>query len=377
MTIAHFPSPTVYLPSTKKIPHLPLGVLEDSLAYLRVLYNPPVRASRPTSRRKLFPTPQSRSIANSDHADSPLEHIQRDQFERSYSMRWLTSLISQIQLQKVDSWANEEESLVEDAASLLAICAGTASAGTFTRYFTFGRGMVNVRITDIPLENCDFSSVGAQTWGGSCVLAETIVNNPNEFGLTRVSSGPLRVLELGAGTGLVSVTLAQYLFKCDRSASIYPTDFNPTVLANLSRNIAANATSWSPQVTLTSAFLDWSRPEGGSNGLPDSFDLILGADITYELQHTLWIKGCLQQLLRKPEPSENHPPRFHLVIPLRPLFIQESGAIENAFPFAKASSSVDKTMELVIMSKDVIICNEDGDGKQTEVEYAYYVIGWQ
>jgi len=376
--------PTVQLPQTKKIGHLPLGVLEESLRYLREVYSPPVRASRLISRQKHFPPPRSRTpIAVPLPDESPWDHIRLDKFERSYAIRWLTSLIAQLQLEDINELAVDEkrrvrEALVEDAASLPALSAGTASAGTFTRAFTFGRGAVNVQITDIPLQNCDFSTIGAQTWGGACVLAETIVNSPHDFGLVREpSAAPLRILELGAGTGLVSIALAQYLSRHLQPSAIYSTDFNRAVLANLDNNIAANSHSLSATVSLTSAFLDWSQPENPDPQLCDSFDLILGADIVYELDHIIWIKACLTTLLRMPRKSECHPPQFHLVIPLRPTHTLESDAIEQILPFAQTPPSVDGAMRLAILSKDVIACDANGDGIDEEVEYAYYVIGWQ
>lgn len=381
ITITAALSPTVKLPPTKKIPLLPLGLLEEALSYLRILYNPPVRGSRPISRRKLFPPSEACTILLPPTNDSPLDCLRRDKFERSYAMRWLTSLISQILFENIDSLVNTEdaarEALMDDAASLLAICAGTASAGILTRTFAFGRGSVMVDITDVPLENCDFSTVGAQTWGGSCVLAEIIIDNPRDFGLAQDSPVPLRILELGAGTGLVSIALARYLSICNRSASICSTDFNPTVLTNLANNILTNTPSLSPSVSLNPAFLDWSEPEIRDPQLDGTFDLILGADIIYEMQHTIWIKSRLERLLRKPGQSDvEHPPQFHLVLPLRASFTLESSAVEDTFPFAHGQVG-NGVAELAIVSKEVVVCEVDGDGKDAEVEYAYYVIGWQ
>jgi predicted nicotinamide N-methyase len=376
------PGPTVQLPPVKKIALLPLSGLKESLSYLRQIYSPPVRGSRLISRQKLFPPSQSRSpIAVPLTEESPWDHIRHDKFERSHAIRWLTSLISQLQLDDNEPFLEEQgsirEALVEDAASLLALCAGTASAGTLTRTFTFGHGSLNVQITDIPLQNCDFSTIGAQTWGGACVLTETIVSNPHDFGLDRDPSDPLRVLELGAGTGLVSIVLAQYLSRRPHtSASIYSTDFNATVLANLANNITANSRTLSTTVSLTSAFLDWSQPDNRDPCLPDVFDLIIGADIVYEMDHIVWIKSCLTMLLRPPCKLENRTSRFHLIIPLRPTHALESDVIEQIFPFAQTPPSPDSIIELAIMSKDVIACDANDDEKIEEVTYAYYVIGW-
>ena len=82
-----------------------------------------------------------------------------------------------------------KQDLVEEAAAILAMCAGTASAGVITRQFVFNRGWeaedasITVELTDGPLDNQDYGSVGAQTWGGACIMAEMIVENPLAFGL--------------------------------------------------------------------------------------------------------------------------------------------------------------------------------------------------
>jgi hypothetical protein len=105
------------------------------------------------------------------------------------------------------------EPLVQSAAALLAICAGAASAGTRTRTYVFGS--VRVQLTDVALRNDDFGSVGAQTWGSACVLAEMIAEEPARFGFELGGTGEkaVRVLELGAGTGLVSLTIGKKILE--------------------------------------------------------------------------------------------------------------------------------------------------------------------
>ena len=107
-------------------------------------------------------------------------------------MRWLTALVAQTTtLSDTSSAANTTgkdeddhdhddnnsapnlESLLQSAAALLAICAGAASAGTRRRTYVRG-GRVRAQLTDVALRNDDFGSVGAQTSGSACVLAEVM-----------------------------------------------------------------------------------------------------------------------------------------------------------------------------------------------------------
>lgn len=49
--------------------------------------------------------------------------------------------------------------------------------GKAQRQFAFESALVGkncVALTDIPLDNHDYGSIGTQTWGGACVLAEMI-----------------------------------------------------------------------------------------------------------------------------------------------------------------------------------------------------------
>ncbi|KIY67257.1 hypothetical protein CYLTODRAFT_353567 [Cylindrobasidium torrendii FP15055 ss-10] len=340
-------SPTVHLPPIKKIDICTTEDLLECLVYLRLIYNPPVRGIR---RRGSKTQPAS------------LNEWTNDTYERTYAVRWLTSLIVRAEMGTIPDATDE---LVKQAASLLALCSGTAGAGVVERDFIFGPS-VHVKLTDIPLENQDFASVGAQTWGGACVMAEAIVEDPSQFGMDPARQHA-RILELGAGTGLVGLATAKLYEHWKTPVTILATDFYPSVLANLQSNITANFPPDSQSVvSVTSCFLDWALfPEATAikPTLQEPFDIILGADIVYEAQHATWIKACLRRLLRKSASAY-----FHLTIPLRSAFASESATVDTIF--------APQFNDVGIRSKTTIVCDA-GTGKDTElVEYAYYQIGW-
>ncbi|KAF8342423.1 putative methyltransferase-domain-containing protein [Amanita rubescens] len=369
--------PTTKLPQIQSIPSQSTKNLADALGYLQSLYQPPVRGSR---RRRSTPNREPR--------------VHLDPFERNYTLRWLTALISHLETRDYgdsdDSADSEVESLIQLAASILALCSGTAGAGTFHRDFVFTSTCVpscsvTVRVKDIPLDNQDYASVGAQTWGGACVLAESIVDEPWKFGLcpAQQESASFRILELGAGTGLVSLTVAKLLQNLSTtspspsSAIVIATDYYSPVLHNLASNITTNFPQ--PSISITSHHLDWSHFSStyASVGAPppkpfdEPFDIILGADIIYELDHATWIKSCLSVLLQKPGLKKDPSRTFHLVIPLRSTHVKESSTVELVFPFAEASST-----GLCILSKEVIICETEEEDGGEGVNYLYYKIGW-
>ena len=411
--------PTAYLPPIKNIGNYSLQTLNDALHYLRRIYNPEVRGSR---RRRQHQNALAATDTNTVLSESRLEldTLRTDRFERTYAIKWLTALISQLgnfqNPDLADSSPTLHQSMPEDlvlqnAASLLAICAGTASAGVIARQFVFeslsDSFKIKVELMDVPLDNRDYGSVGAQTWGGACIMAEMIVDHPTQFGFHQFEhhhqhpSPPtaFRCLELGAGTGLVSITITKMMQKSIETSTteleVVATDYYPSVLANLERNVNSNfpsessssLSSPSTSVRILTRALDWSTFSSETTHEPvfeTPFDLILGADIVYESQHALWIKSCLTKLLRKPYSSSpsssttsiNISPTFHLVIPLRSTHTLESNTIEQAFPFNDSNASTTTTTELVIHHKEIITCDAESGREGEDVEYAYYKIGW-
>ncbi|PPQ83841.1 hypothetical protein CVT25_000900 [Psilocybe cyanescens] len=387
--------PTSHLPPIKYLGTHPLESLEDAVRYLRLIYNPPVRGSR---RRNT-----SRKQKDRQTVSNELNALRTDAFERGYSIKWLTALISQCGMDLDESDedveaprspnaldSNRKEILVEDAASLLAMCAGTASAGVITRRFVFdlenSSTQISVDLTDVPLDNQDYGSVGAQTWGGACIMAEMMAENPDAFCLPwsqqNSAATTLRCLELGAGTGLVSLTAAKIMERIGNSpfdVDIVATDYYPSVLANLARNIQSNLRASSgSHICISTQHLDWSIfcDSSPSPAFEAGFDVVYGADIIYEAQHATWIKSCLEHLLRKPS-TLNPNPTFHLIIPLRATHSAESNTIEQVFPFpSSGGNQPGEEGQLVIKHKETIICDVESDKDGEEVEYAYYKIGW-
>ena len=374
------------LPERTHIPLLAFDEIKAIITHLRDTYNPPVRGTRLVGRRKIFPAPDS-ALELPDHLQ-PLPDPKHPQpLSRKLACDWLTSLISHLQKRLSGGAEDTEahEALLDDAAALLAIFAGTASAGKLTRTFTFGHPpspLVHVEVTDIPLENQDYTTLGAQTWGGAHVLAEIIVRDPYSFGLrpeqVSQSTRGLNILELGAGTGLVSLAVYRYLSSRGLYATIYATDFNSLILNNLAQNISINklAIPESADLRISSSSLDWSNPDAADPSLFDSVDLVLGADVIYEELHAAWIRTCLERFMRKPRLGSVHQPVFHLVIPLRPTHSFESSTIDGIFP-PRSETSGQHGWELVIRSKDSILCDISDDEADGQVEYVYYIIGWE
>ena len=372
---------TSRLPTIKALGTVSVGQLHNAIQYLQAIYNPEVRGSRRVTRRACrrgAPAHNGDAGADTERSDmaASWEAVRTDAFEHVYAIRWLTALVAQATT-TLRHDADAIEPLVQSAAALLAICAGAASAGTRTRTYAFGS--VRVQLTDVALRNDDFGSVGAQTWGSACLLAEMIVEEPTRFGIGIGLGGheTVRVLELGAGTGLVSLTIGKIL-ESRRGAEIVASDFHPLALENLRLNIENNFCSTDSRGLPVSAhFLDWQEAADPTNALAapfdHPFDEVFGADVVYEVEHAAWISACLRRLVRLTG-------RFHLVIPIREGFGRESAAIERLFPRVEDMHPVAAVgPTLCITQKESIICEAGLDsttGNRGDVKYAHYTVQW-
>ncbi|KAI0326265.1 hypothetical protein GY45DRAFT_1329141, partial [Cubamyces sp. BRFM 1775] len=388
-------APSARLPPIRRIHEHSVDVLEGLIKYLRTIYNPPVRGTRRVDRKL-----GNKAGANVRQDEDALALLRSDEFERACTVRWLTGLIAQASLIQDDSDEEAEfeekvDDLIRSAASLLAVCAGTAAAGTVTRRFSFGTPLldspIEVQLTDIPISvESDAATVGAHTWGSACLLAEMIAETPERYGVLAAGEGSqtgLRILELGAGTGLVSLATAKLLSTAPNMTQQIPTvvatDYHPVVLDNLTYNIKANFPDGiASGVSLSAQALDWSifpedaaSPPALAAPLDELFDIIFGADIVYEAAHARWIRNTVATLLRHPTDSAvavgGSRPCFHLLIPLRPTHVLESRTIEDVFP--RARSPVAEKPELCILDMESILCETEDRRAGGEVEYVHYV----
>ncbi len=450
--------PTYAMPNVKELRSASLSSLRRAVDYLYVLYLPEVRGSRRRRRDRMdgIPFSPDLKLESGDQLPTRTEYIQAirsDAFERAYSMQWLTSLTkvlsesdAQMDTDIEEDRDESRQNLIDRAASLLASCSGASATGTISRQFKFSSAdsphhapPISIVLTDAPLINADYGTVGAQTWGGACVLSEMLVEEPGSFGLAISEKLPpqstLRILELGSGTGLVALTISKLFMHLAASSlassdpgtdhpmssitkvEIVLTDFHPVVLENLRRNVEANIQEQESgrrlEVDVRVRRLDWqsvylagkedsSAVNEGQDTTTDidmggPFDLIFGADIIYEAQHALWVRACLEKMLA-PSPFAV----FHLVIPLRSTHARESSTIEQTFSRASSAASNDvssghaikldtqltqmkSSRNLAIISEENIICDALPDSGHSrtiydgadEVVYAHYKIGWE
>ncbi|QRW11265.1 hypothetical protein RhiLY_10264 [Ceratobasidium sp. AG-Ba] len=261
-------APSTFLPRLKQLDEYTAPGLHAAIAKLVVLYLPEVRGTTAL--------------------DEDVEIIQVDAFERSFAIRWLTGFVARgaewaesgpedeepdlstphiaisdelsSQLLVIDSYSFRTLAL-DRATSLLAACAGTSAAGALSRTFEFPTSdhssPITITLRDESLSVGDHTAVGLQTWGSACVLAERIAKDPPSFGFD--SRATSRVLELGAGTGLLSLLAGKISVRDQERGgaghTVIATDYHPAVMENLRTNAKNN---FSNESSVEVHPLDWS-----------------------------------------------------------------------------------------------------------------------
>ncbi|ONH74516.1 Protein-lysine N-methyltransferase EFM2 [Pichia kudriavzevii] len=146
--------------------------------------------------------------------------------------------------------------------------------------------------------------VGNITWGASLELAKLIVDGCSE---EWISNKETTILELGAGTGLVTIVLGILMHK------VVSTDL-PEIIDNLSKNIMLNKL----HCTLSQSFetfddtslinvtsLDWRDPLDflQRTHQPEGYKTIVISDPVYSSQHPYWVQKAVNATLSKDDSS--------------------------------------------------------------------------
>ena len=120
----------------------------------------------------------------------------------------------------------------------------------------------------------DYMPYWAYLWPGAYLLAEAVAREP--------WVGGTAALELGCGLGLAGlVGLAAGL-------RVRFTDYDEVPLGFIRRSVRANGF---PPADYSTALLDWREPP------PDSYPVILGADVLYERRLIPLVSGVISRML--------------------------------------------------------------------------------
>lgn len=325
-------APTAALPSLRSA-----SVLEDSihaaLDKLVSLYCPlPSALIFHTSQKceRLAPPAPQPPLADSGYASgvedgddggdegstdcsvSALAALRADTFERSFAERWLTTFIARSE--ELDFSSEDARQLAVDKAACVLTSfhepvdedpddEGVTRRLSFQLPTRFGPGAtIEIQLNDGSVNSTDHTDVGLQSWGASMVFSELICAMPDSFGLIPDDLGPSPcVIELGAGTGLVSLAMSRLLPRLGiPTARIVATDYHHAVLDNLRSNIRTNYSDCRFEDDDTPAVqachLDWSAPSF-TPPLDKPAQLLVATDVIYAPEHAKWLRDCAATML--------------------------------------------------------------------------------
>ncbi|THH13500.1 hypothetical protein EW146_g6725 [Bondarzewia mesenterica] len=382
-------------------PQSRIGLPKRSLQFRRLVHDDSVPDSGYASAEEdedeeiklveeVISIPNSSSTVDDEDEPFDIDVLRSDTFERNFTVKWLTGFTARADIWLSSSPASEEHErtrIIDVAAALLSSFVTSEPEQALTRTFSFplygSNTPVEVELNDAPLLSGDHTSVGLQSWASSVLLAERMCANPDTFGLGPKSSRTsdhMRILELGAGTGLLSISAAKILQRqgsCqDQTITIVATDFHPDVLANLQCNLEINFPS-SPRV-IDVRRLDWEHPSFVAP-LDRHFDLVYAADVVYHPSHATWIKTCVERLLEKPSESDGvKTGMFWLIVALRASGRHEGVAdtVKEVFPNARdVGDGGAAGWELAVLAEEMIE-RQGGIGRADEGGYKLFKIGW-
>lgn len=132
--------------------------------------------------------------------------------------------------------------------------------------------------------------------------------------------GSARILELGTGTGMVGLMCAKL-----GAREVYMTDYHPSVLQNVARNVQLNncqnvqihklnffeIAGLIQRQQETDAMDDWES---------EPFDIVIGSDLLYEMDHALSLPHVVAKFMKN---------AFHFLIPLRARYQDEVVTFES------------------------------------------------
>jgi hypothetical protein len=311
--------PTSSLPPIRQLITASEEQITTALRNLQALYCPlrlPAAIQKPKSSWRHIPAASTPGYADSGYvsrderqyedniatSEEVTAALRVDPFERTFATRWLTSLISRVE--EMGFHEDVAAKLVDDAAFILSSFSDSTKEQeeeALTRNFSFptsSGGNVEVTLNDAPLSGVDHTDVGLQSWGASIVLSSMMCADPEHFGLSKESlKEQPSIIELGAGTGLVSLTLAKLLPEVGVvDASIVATDYHLAVLENCKLNVKTNFSSNDYEsLSVDTEILDWSQPPPELNS---TADFLVASDVIYAPEHATWLRDCAAHLLK-------------------------------------------------------------------------------
>ncbi|QLL33883.1 hypothetical protein HG536_0F02080 [Torulaspora globosa] len=180
------------------------------------------------------------------------------------------------------------DEIIRQASLRIAESCGRSAQPSMTRQFTFDclERSINIHEPSLTADN-----LGWKTWGSSFILSQKLINRLHQGHF----KSPLRVLELGSGTGLAGISwLAKWVeLHGEEGIEMFLTDL-PEIISNLRKNADINRLNNIAKV----AALDWTNPshfiEMHSS---KTFDVVIVSDPIYSPDHPELVVSIIERFL--------------------------------------------------------------------------------
>ncbi|KAL8897234.1 MAG: hypothetical protein Q9207_007315 [Kuettlingeria erythrocarpa] len=230
---------------------------------------------------------------------------------------YLTSIIASSLAWIVDDHVKEQ--IWEAASARLSERSGRSAIPSGSRTFVIP-ATAATKAVSITLHEPSLTAdnLGHKTWLASFLLAKRLPSLGTHLPILNKKSGQAsrpRVIELGAGTGLVGLAVAA-LFDVD----VHLTDL-PAIVPNLRFNVNTSLSdaSDSAKGSISVGALDWADVPRSKTKPEMQYDLVVAADPLYSPQHPAWLVAAIQCVLKEQDQAA----RVVIELPLREAYMPE------------------------------------------------------
>ncbi|CUS21101.1 LAQU0S02e05886g1_1 [Lachancea quebecensis] len=205
-------------------------------------------------------------------------------------LMYYTMVLSKYEKMQTTDQVNER--ILKEASMRISEKCGRTAQPAMNRIFEIGGLRSGVKLHEPALTS---DNLGLKTWGASLVLARKLCENFPKFEQQK----DLHILELGAGTGLVGISLALKILESNsnQNHTLYLTDL-PEIVTNLKENVQINCCNAKPNLKVYADVLDWTNPKSFEEKYGTrKFDVLLVADPIYSPQHPQWIVDMISRYI--------------------------------------------------------------------------------
>ncbi|KAI1749620.1 hypothetical protein F4782DRAFT_296094 [Xylaria castorea] len=392
--------PSCSLPAIRTLNDQSESCILDALGDLHAIYFPlPTSLAFQTSSTHKDPpaTVDSGYASDNDEGSGKNEEgfeLRDDPYERAFAERWLTGFLGLAEELMCFGSEDSRQRAIDKASCILAsfFCQEEEKdeSTEITRDYRFTLNLdsceadehgernnseiITVQLTDglAGRDHADYTDVGLQSWGAAFVFTELMCATPVRLDFAKRTLGPApRIIELGAGTGLVGIAMDKILPRLGVSTpTIIATDFHPAVLANLQANIVKNFSmpTQEKSASIQAAPLDWETPDL-SPPLDEQADVLVATDAIYDPKHAIWLRDCAARML-KPDGV------FWLMLTVRTTgkFEGIKGTVHTSFSGRDGVRNLQGRV-LAILDEERF-ARPSGIGRGDESEYRLFKIGW-